>query len=38
MRHRSLKTTKRYVQAAVPDHLRAAIDAIPAGDGQPPTT
>jgi integrase len=28
LRHRSSKTTKRYVRAAVADHLRAAVDGL----------
>lgn len=38
MRHRSAKTTKRYVRGAVADHLRAVIDQAFAGTGQPPTS
>lgn len=38
MRHRSSKTTKRYVRAAVAPHLRAAIDGMSAGTSQHSST
>lgn len=37
MRQRSTKTTKRYMRGAIPEHLRAAIQSLPAGTIQPTT-
>lgn len=39
MRHRSTKTTKRYAHAAIPEHLRRAVDRLDAAaSGENPAT
>jgi integrase len=35
--HRSAKTTRRYALAAIPAHLRAAVDSLKGWHSQPPT-